>query len=329
MTATPPTVPPRRRSPIGLILGVVIVLAAAVAVWLYVRAIDSRQQVAGATVAHQMAQSQTLTTEKDSLLAELLETTTLLSDINQAVSAVQGGRSAPLLDEGNAKPLTAREARAVLLPKIDSLRARLDTVQARLASSLARVHQLSGTETQLRNQIAEYERTVASVRKLLAAQQDQVAQLGTQVESLRAENQKLLTTQTQLVATQSVLQDSVLGLRETQNTVYWIAGSRSALLELGVATEEGSGKVLIFGKGKTLAVGRDFRPEDFTAINKLQTASITLPKPNVRYRILSRQNVKAVTNMLDHDGHVRGTLQISDPASFWEQSPYLVLVEDN
>ncbi len=276
----------------------------------------------------QLAQTQALTTEKDSLLAELLETTTVLSDINAAVTAVQQGRNSPAFAEAGGRPLTAREARAILMPRIDSLRARLNTTESRLGASLRRVHELTSTEARLRQQIAEYERTVASVRTVVADQQAQLDALGTELTSLRAENQRLRDTQQVLVATQGVLQDSVGNLTQVANTVYWVAGSKAALLELGVVVEEGSGKFLMFGKGKNVAVARSFHATDFTAGDKRQTASITLPKPTQRYRILTRQNLSAVRNALDKDGHVRGTIEIADPDAFWAASRYLVLIED-
>lgn len=275
----------------------------------------------------QLAETRALTQEKDSLLGELLETTTLLNDINSAVSAVQNGR-APGLGEGSARPLTPRQARAVLLPKIDSLRQRLDSAESRLGASLDRVRQIDASAGQLREQIAAYERTVASVRKVVADQQAQLDNLGTEVTSLRAENQRLRDTAQMLTARQGALQDSMVDLQEAGNTVYWVAGSKAALLELGVVTEEGSGKVLIFGKGKTLVPARTLDASDFQPVNKRQTVSITLPKPKQRYRILTRQNLTALGNALDRDGHVRGTLQITDPETFWAASPYLILIEE-
>ncbi len=297
------------------------------------RILHSRGVVAAAnnraaTAETQLAETRALTQEKDSLLAELLETTTLVNDINAAVSAVASGQNTPILGEPSGRPMTAREARAVLLPKIDSLRARLDTAQSQLGASLARVHEMTGSANQLRAQIAQYEQTVASVRKVVAAQQQQLASLGTEVTSLRAENQRLQDAQKDLVATQSVLQDSMTDLKEAANTVYWIAGSKAALLELGVVAEEGSGKFLVFGKGKSIVAAGTLDASDFTAVNKRQTSSIALPKPRQRYRILTNQNVSGLQNVLDKQRHVRGTLEISDPATFWEPSRYLILIED-
>ncbi|MGH7592643.1 MAG: hypothetical protein ACRELE_02135 [Gemmatimonadales bacterium] len=278
-------------------------------------------------VERELAQTRVLTAEKDSLMAEVVETTSLLTDISQAVTTLQGGRNALVLEE-SGKSFTARQARAALMPKIDSLRARLDAAEGRLGASLDRVHQMSGVESQLRGQITEYERTIASVRKLIATQQEQLNSLGTEIASLRAENKKLVETNGQLVATQGALQDSVTAAREAENTVYWVAGAKNALMQLGVVVEEGKGKFLLFGKGKSVVPSRDPKPTDFTATNKRQTSTITLPKSGMRYKILTRQNLSALQNVLDKDGHVRGTLQITDPVAFWAPSPFLILIED-
>lgn len=276
----------------------------------------------------QLSQTRALTAEKDSLLAEMLETTAVITDISQAVTELQGGRNAPMLQE-EGKPLTARQARALLMPKIDALRIRLNAAETRLTASLARVHEMSGVETQLRAQIAKYEQTVESVRHLMASQQEQLTTLGAEVTSLRADNRRLLDAQSKSAAEQVALQDSLAGLKEGENTVYWIAGSRSSLIELGVVVEEGKGKFLVFGKGKSLEPARGLQSSDFTAINKRQDLTINLPKPDVRYRIISRQNLSGAAPLLDANGHVRGVIHIIAPASFWAPSAFLILVEDN
>ena len=328
---TPSASVARRGKTVGLIVLGVAVLGGAIVAWQLLRpgaggALE-RVTMEKNTAQAQLGATRALTAEKDSLLSELLETTSLITDISQAVTAVQNGRNAPILEE-SGRPMTTRQARAFLLPKIDSLRLRLQAAEGRLGASVDRVRQIP-TSDELRNQIAQYERTVASVRKLVATQQEQLATLGTEVTSLRAENSKLLETQGQLVAAQRALQDSMVGLKEDENTVYWIAGSKSRLLELRVVVEEGGGKVLVFGKGKTLAPARTLTASDFTPVNKRETVTILLPKATSRYRILTRQNLSALENALDKEGHVRVSLRIRDPAAFWASSPYLVLLEDN
>jgi hypothetical protein len=348
-TAPPPKAEPIAAGPIGsapsrrwpkglLVLGILACVGVAVlggaTAWHFIRS-GPRAAVAKANSARQDAESELTNTrilgaEKDSLMTDVLESTALLADINEAVSAVQGGRSAPTLEESVGHPLSIRQARALLLPKIDSLRARLDSAQARMTASLDRVHQMTGIEAQLRQQVAQYEETVTSVRKLLASQQEQLNTLGVEVVSLRAENQRLRDTAGILIAAQGALHDTISDLQEAANTVYWIAGSKKALLSAGVVVEEGSGKFIVFGKGKTLAPSRDLNTKtgEFTPVNRRQSQTIVLPKPNIRYRILSRQNLGALQNALDKDGHVHGTLQIADPNAFWAPSRYLILIED-
>jgi hypothetical protein len=326
---------PRPRSSLFLfLLAGLVVAGLGIAAWVYLggKARDSLEQVTAEKneAKLQLAHTQELTAEKDSLLSELLETTTLITELSQAVATTESGRNAPIepaAAEGGRR-LTAREARALLLPKIDSLRMRLKASESRLGASLDRVKQMAGVEATLRDQIADYQRTVESVRKLVAAQQIQLNTLGTEVLALRAENKRLLETQSQLVAVQTVIQDSIAKLREIENTVYWVAGSKSELLSLGVAVEEGKGKVLVFGKGKSLQPARELRAADFIPIDKSQTLTIALPLPSVRYRILSRQSLAGLQNGLDKDGHVRGTVQISDPAVFWGPSRYLILLAE-
>jgi hypothetical protein len=320
-----------RRSTAITALAVVVFAGAAFAAWRYFGpaavAKVERLTTERNDAQHQLAQTRALTVEKDSLMSGLVETASLITDITQAITAVQSGHNAPIMEE-SGRPMTTRQARAYLLPKIDSLRMKLDATAGRMDASLARVHQMSAGEAQLRSQIAAYERTIESVRKLVASQQVQLATLGDEVTTLRAENRQLLERQGGLEAAKRSLQDSLANAEEGENTVYWIAGAKSSLLELGVVVEEGKGKFLVFGKGKTVVPGRDLKATDFNPVNKRQAVTIQLPKPNVRYRILTRQNLSALGNALDKDGHVRGALQINDPATFWAPSSYLILIED-
>lgn len=281
------------------------------------------------TAEERLAQAESLSAAKDSLYGELLETATLMSDVSQAVTAIQGGHNSPVLrGEVPGRPMTAREARALLMPKIDSLRARLTASEARLTASTDRMRGLVSAGTALQSRLAEFERTVASMKALVASQREQLATLDTEVSTLRADNQRLLRAQETFVATQGLLRDSLSIAQEAENTVYWIANSKAALLELGVVVEEGKGKVLVFGKGKSLAPARQLNLSDFTPINRATDLVIPLPRPGMRYRILTRQNLTAAQNVLDRDGHIRESLQITDPAAFWGPSRYLILVED-
>jgi len=326
--------PPRRSRPANFVLITLVVVIVILVAWQLVgpgfggayNRIRAERDQSRAT----LGATRQLTAEKDSLTTELLETTSLITDVSQAITAVQSGGAAPILQESGApkRPMTAAEARAFLMPKIDSLRRRLRSAETRLAASVARVKQIPAT-AELQAQIVRYQQTVTEMRRLVTSQEEQVATLTTEVAGLRSENAKLLQRQGELVATQQALQDTMVGLKEDENTVYWIAGSKQHLLELGVVTEEGSGKVLVFGKGKLLMPARALSASDFMPVNKRQTNTIALPKPAVRYRILTRQDLTALDHVLDRDGHVRGSLSIRDPAAFWAPSSYLILVEDN
>src|SRR5258706_51029 len=55
---------------------------------------------------------------------------------------------------------------------------------------------------------------------------------------------------------------------------------------------------------------------------------LPLPASDKEYRIVSRQDTSALETPPDHDGKISGhAVKIADPAKFWANSKYLIIVE--
>jgi hypothetical protein len=93
-----------------------------------------------------------------------------------------------------------------------------------------------------------------------------------------------------------------------------------------VVTKEGS-KFLFFG-GTRLEPARKPNLDAFTMVDKTQTVSIPLPRPDKRYKIVSRQSPEYLTGQVRENGEVEGVVEIAQPEEFWSASKYLILVEN-
>ena len=272
-----------------------------------------------------LAKLMTSEAEKDSLIQDLLATSRFVNEINSELSKVRRLRAdRPVRvqkGEGGGTLVSAAAYRAGILERIRELTAMLEASELRLQLSRSRAESAAQQDLRLLEQIAEYQRTLTEYREIVEDQKQEIAKLNAQVVALRVDRVRL-------VGENSVLVDSVATLAEVDNTVFWIAGSKSDLLKRNVIAEEGGSRgLLLVRRGKTLVPGREVDEQLFTAINRVQTIEIALPRADIWYRVVSRQSLEFIDGA--SKGRVKGLLRIRSPEKFWAASRHLILVEDN
>jgi len=271
-----------------------------------------------------LAESKAAEAQKDSLLTEVLETTQFVSDLNselaKAKAMAEAGEGS---DRGMPGAQLDREDRKATLERIQQVIARLNESEAKLTATENRVKSAKIRNARLLAQIATYKQTVEDLKTaaeqqrseqeaIIADQRSQIANLSGQVDELN-------------VRTAS-LRDTVVHLTAYKNRVYYAVGTKSELLENGVVTREGS-KFLFFG-GTRLEPARKPNLDAFTMIDKTQTLSISLPRSDKRYKIVSRQSPEYLSGQVNEKGELEGVVEIASPEEFWSASKYLILVEN-
>jgi myosin heavy subunit len=267
-----------------------------------------------------LAQMDTIAAAKDSLVKEMISTNAFIGELNQELGKIKsGGTKAVVYDE---RVMPMEEYRTNMKQRVNELVTRLQENEKRLRSSQERLRDLGTRNKDMTARIATYDSMVVEYTKVMETQRLQIADLSLQVDTLSAGNTQLRTEvgnlSTQLTAASTQL-----------NTVYMIAGTKKDLMAKGIVTEVGGSRVLGVGwrTGETLVPARTLSTEDFTPLTKQETLEITLPDPNKKYRLISRQNVEHLEVKPDKDGKVHGTLRIVDPEEFWGASRFLILVE--
>ncbi len=272
-----------------------------------------------AKTRQQIAELQAASAQKDSLVEEVAANARIMSEIGAEVARAQG---APVAGPGGER-LGAPANPDTIMAGIRSLSARLDSTQVLLTRSEARAKDLSGQAGGLR-------RSIADLRAAVNNQKATVTALTEQVATLQAENTRLTGENTELSAANQLLGDTVQALSTRAAKVYYVVGTKEDLLQRGIIKETGGSRVLfVFGKrGQVLVPAADMDPNYFTPIDMRNTMEIQLPHPDRTYRIVTPQDLSALSNTPDEKGRIQDSaLRIVDAQRFWANSRYLILVE--
>lgn len=277
-----------------------------------------------ADLAKALAESKAAEAQKDSLLTEVLETTQFVSDLNSELAKAKTlSIAAEGADPGMPGAQLDREERRATLERIQEVIARLNESEAKLTQTENRAKNAKIRNARLLAQIATYKQTIEDLKTaaeqqraeqeaIIADQRTQIATLAGQVDDLNVRT--------------AFLRDTVVHLTKYKNRVYYAVGTKDELLKGGVVTKEGS-KFLIFG-GTRLEPARKPNLEAFTMIDKTQTLSISLPRTDKKYKIVSRQSPEYLAGDVTEKGEVKGVLEIASPEEFWSASKYLILVQN-
>jgi len=277
-----------------------------------------------AELAKALAESKAAEAQKDSLLTEVLETTQFVSDLNSELAKAKAiAVSGEGTDRGMPGAQLDSAERKATLERIQQVIARLNESEAKLTVTENRVKNAKIRNARLLAQITTYKQTVEDLKTaaeqqraeqeaIIADQRTQIANLSGQVDELNVQT--------------ASLRDTVVHLTAYKNRVYYAVGTKDELLKNGVVTKEGS-KFLFFG-GTRLEPARKPNLDAFKMLDKTQTVSIPLPRPDKRYKIVSRQSPEYLTGQVRENGEVEGVVEIAQPEEFWSASRYLILVEN-
>lgn len=266
----------------------------------------------------QLAQAAALSAEKDSLLSEVVATSSFISEVNGEIDKVRSGQ--PVQSRtGEMEVLSPTEARAQLVGRVQELTNRVRQAEERMAQSRRRIAALTAGNEDLTRR---FDSTVAAFQSLVDQQKQEIAGLVEQVTALTAQNAQLREQNTQLAAEGASLRSDRDALVVEQNTVYWVAGTQADLLARGIIERRGG----MLGIGRTTVISRTLDAEDFTSADRRQLRELTLPDPAKTYRIVSPNDLAGL-EAAPADGKFKGTIRIADPTAFWRTSRFLVLVE--
>jgi len=253
---------------------------------------------------------QNVAVDRDRVVAEVAADARTLSEISAELSKVRLNGKLKLAP--SETPDAAR--RDSVVQRVHLLAARVRDTDARLRASQQQIAGMTHLSDSLR---ATLESTVVNFQKVVDDQKTQIAALTARADSL--------------TGVTVALQDTLSNVQTRDNTVYYVIGTKDDLLKKGVITEEGGSRFLfvLWKSGKTLVPARTLDPTLFTAIDRREVTSISLPDSAQAYRIVSRNDLNALGSPPDDHGEIvhSSRLAIARPEQFWAGSRYLIIVE--
>lgn len=262
--------------------------------------------------------------QKDSLVADVLAATQVVTEINADLARVKGLGISPA--SAGDRPLAGRaEERAVMLGKIREVIARLDAAEKQIEEQKKRIGGLGGERKKLLGQLEAFQATIEELRTAAQAQEALITEQKVQIQTLSSRVDTLVTQSTQLTLEKAAVKDTLTRTIDESNVVYYAVGTKDELVKRGILVSEGS-KFLVFGS-KTLQPARDLKPELFQRLDRRVDTVLTVPEPSREYRIVTRQSPQFLASTVMSNGKVKGDLHISSN-QFWDNGRFLILVRD-
>jgi len=287
----------------------------------------------GLAVARSARAKDSLIMLKDSLLAEkekqlsaqsqligdAATSARLVSEIDRDLSKVRGLRVKKDTMVTESAMENASQELAAVQKKVNLLITRLNGSEARIRKMREDSTTHASFDAAQVAQLREYERSISDLRASVEQQRQEIAVLTQRVDSMGRVNVALVARNDSVVA-------RVNALQAHEDSMFVAIGTRDELITKGLIKTEG-GTALMFGRGKTLVPARSFDPAAFQVVSKSKDLTITLPRTDKDYQVVSRQSLEFTNLAAVKNAKVRGSITITDPQRFWAPSRYLILVQ--
>jgi uncharacterized coiled-coil protein SlyX len=261
-----------------------------------------------------------LNKEKDSLMSVSYTKDQTINDFLGSFTEIQSNLSEitkkeqALAVNSSSNPEMIKTSKDVIKSQIQDIKTLMEESKTKLEEMSSRLKRSNVKNAKFEKMIAELNEQIAQKDKDITALNDQIASLNTSVATLKTSVDDL--TAKNDVSTK-MIEDQTVRL----NTAYVAVGSSKQLSEKKVVARHGG----VLGMGKTTSIEPNVNQEAFNTIDITKTNSIPLnvkdaklvtAHPSDSYKI-ERTTDKKVTELV-----------ITDPAKFWSESKYLVVVTE-
>ena len=262
--------------------------------------------------------------QKDSLVADVLAATQMVTEINADLARVNALGVSPV--STGDRPLAGKaEERAVLLGKVREVIARLEAAETQVADQKKKVGGLTAERAKLLANLESFSKTIEELKGAAQQQEALITEQKVQIQTLTSRVDTLTQQTNQLTTEKAAVKDTLTRAIDESNVVYYAVGTKDELIKRGIVVSEGT-KFLIFG-GKSVVAARDLKPELFQRLDRRRDTMLTVPEPTKEYKIVTRQSPTYLGKALMPNGRVKGDLHVSSPA-FWDAGKFLILVRD-
>lgn len=239
-----------------------------------------------------------------------------------------------LISANSGDPELRKSQKDQIIGDIQMINALLDQNRLMIEELTAKAEQAEAGSTNLRRSLARLRRQVEEKDAEISGMKERLVALNFDIDSLNVHIGDLQMTNQQLAEVtegQSELiniQDSSIAANTAKiseqdaalNTAYFTTGSTKELQEQNILTKEGG----FIGMGKTARMSTGFDPNSFTSIDIREVNRI--PVGSKKVKLVTPHPSEAYTLVDEDQDKIIDAIQITDPASFWKTSRYLVVV---
>lgn len=205
------------------------------------------------------------------------------------------------------------------------IQAEIQTIEALIADNRILISQLKDEIGARDSRLTEYRQSISSLQERITGYKAKTQELTAQAETLRKD---LVSTQyeNQLITKELAHKEMVVNRQNQQlnakdkalRTAYYAVGSFKELKEENVVRKEGG----FLGIAAAKAVHHDLNRDRFTKLDILEQTTIPVFSPKAE--IVSAHDPSSY-ELVEGKNEVRW-IKINDPALFWENTKYLVVV---
>jgi predicted RNase H-like nuclease (RuvC/YqgF family) len=261
-----------------------------------------------------------LNKEKDSLMSVAYTKDQTINDFLSSFTEIQSNLSEitkkeqTLAVNASGNPEMIKTSKDVIKSQIQDIKTLMQESKTKMDELSAKLKRSGVKNASLTKMIAELNEQIAQKDKDITALNDQIASLNTSVTTLKSSVDEL--TAKNDVSTK-MIEDQTTKL----NTAYVAVGSSKQLSEKKIVVKHGG----VLGLGKTTALEPNVNQEAFNTIDITKINSIPL---NVKdAKLVSAHPADSYKIERTTDKKV-SELVITDPAKFWSESKYLVVLTE-
>ncbi len=271
-----------------------------------------------------VTEQQRINEQKDSLVADVLTATQMVTEINADLARVKGLGVSPA-SAGETPATGGVEDRQVLLGKIREVISRLEAAEQEVDAQKKRIGSLTAERRRLQQQLQAFQNTIEDLKATAIQQESLITEQRQEIQTLSSKVDTLAEQTNRLSVERAAISDTLTQVVDEANTVYYAVGTEDELVDRGILVKEGS-KFLFFGS-KSLQPARQLKPEQFQRLDLRSDTVLPVPEPTQEYKIVTRQDPQYLGSTVTSKGKVKGDLHIASP-QFWAGGKFLILVRD-
>jgi chromosome segregation ATPase len=274
---------------------------------------------AGAYLSVVMKEKTAIMAEKDMIVASYDEATTVLTDIQSSLDAINP-ESVKEIMKNTEVPANASlsERKASMMKSIADINAQIEGYRKQLDDLEKKFKSKNIKFDNLNKMVAQLQKTIEEKEAMIVELNAEIEKLNLTIQTERVEHKTAIASKDQTIAEK---EEEIRNKQRAKYDIYYVIGTKKELLEKGLVEKKGG--FLWFGKVTDMT--KQYDTSLFVKMNLTDSDEIILPTVMEKVRVMSDQNTStyALTNMSDTES----VLKVTDLEAFAQNKYVVILVK--